>query len=130
MYFVTSWKAARRRLSVRREYQTGGRVSESQAAYALCYSCHDRSSVLADESFSGHRLHVVNERTPCSVCHDPHGIDSMTGSIVNNTHLMNFDLSVVQPLPATGILEYTNNGFQSGACTLTRHGNEHNNTSY
>jgi predicted CXXCH cytochrome family protein len=113
-----------------RQYQTGDRVSESQAAYALCYSCHDRSSILADESFSGHRLHVVTERTPCSVCHDPHGIDSMTGSVVNNTHLMNFDLSVVQPLPTTGILEYTDNGFQSGTCTLSCHGNEHNNTSY
>jgi predicted CXXCH cytochrome family protein len=121
---------SRHRYLLSREYQTDDFISESQAAYALCYSCHDRSSILANESFPGHRQHIVNERTPCSVCHDAHGIDSMIGNSVNNANLINFDMSVVQPLSSSGVLEYISSGPQSGSCSLRCHNRDHDNQEY
>ena len=41
-------------------YETRDPVTESQQAYALCYKCHLRRSILADESFS----RVVNTLSP------------------------------------------------------------------
>ncbi|MCR4336973.1 MAG: hypothetical protein NUV91_04120, partial [Candidatus Omnitrophica bacterium] len=61
---------------------------ENANSYALCYKCHDRNSILNNESFSEHQRHIRDERTPCSVCHDPHGVGSVN-------HLINFDLNVV-----------------------------------
>jgi predicted CXXCH cytochrome family protein len=121
---------SRHRHLLSREYRTGDNISESQAAYSLCYSCHDRSSLLANESFAGHRQHIVNERISCAVCHDAHGIDSMIGNSVNNANLINFDMSVVQPLPSSGVLEYTSSGPQSGSCTLRCHNRDHDNMAY
>jgi hypothetical protein len=80
-----------------RNYITDDFTEENASNYALCYKCHERSSILNDESFPGHRSHVVDERTPCSACHDPHGISSTQGNAVNNSNLINFDLSIVQP---------------------------------
>src|SRR6185369_9861027 len=57
-------------------YQTTDKTSESATAYALCYRCHDRSSILGNQSFSSHKKHIVDLKTPCSVCHDAHGISS------------------------------------------------------
>lgn len=36
-------------------------TAESDAAYALCYSCHDRNSVLGNESFRLHRQHITGQ---------------------------------------------------------------------
>lgn len=112
------------------EYQTGDFVTESPTAYALCYTCHDRASILSDESFPGHRRHVVEQRTPCSVCHDAHGIDGNQGNGANNAHLINFDLSVVERLPSNGALEYTTLGAESGRCSLRCHGKDHDMQEY
>jgi len=108
-----------------RQYTTGDNVSESSQAYALCYGCHSRAGILADQSFREHDKHVREERAPCSVCHDPHGIDSAEGNPVNNAHLTNFDASVVQPDPQTGRLEYRSTGVRSGECYLRCHGENH-----
>ncbi|GAB4321318.1 MAG: cytochrome c3 family protein [Candidatus Sumerlaeia bacterium] len=107
------------------QYQTGSSVSESPTAYALCYRCHSRTSILGNQSFDEHRRHIVNKRTPCSVCHDAHGIDFGQGNAVNNAHLVNFDVSVVQPDPRTGRLEYISTGPRSGQCYLRCHGENH-----
>ncbi|GBD99316.1 cytochrome c nitrite reductase pentaheme subunit [bacterium BMS3Abin07] len=48
-------------------------VAESPSAYRLCYSCHDRNSILGDESFKAHKRHIVYSETPCIACHDAHG---------------------------------------------------------
>ncbi|MCB9839034.1 MAG: hypothetical protein H6813_06820 [Phycisphaeraceae bacterium] len=106
-------------------YTTTDFTSESAEAYALCYLCHDRNSILNDESFSDHRKHIVEKRTPCSACHDAHGISSLQGSETNNSHLINFDTSIVFPDPSTNRLEFRSLGFQRGECYLTCHNTQH-----
>lgn len=108
-------------------YDTEDFTVESPQSYALCYQCHDRSSILGDRSFSLHNLHIVGERTPCSACHDAHGISSTQGNSRNNSSLINFDRSIVQP--ASGALgtriTYEDTGQLSGNCTLVCHGVTH-----
>ncbi len=106
-------------------YETADRTSESAAAYALCYRCHDRASILDGASFPGHRKHIVEERTSCAACHDSHGISSSQGNSVNNSNLINFDTSVVLPDPVTGRLEFRDGGLFSGECFLSCHGVAH-----
>jgi predicted CXXCH cytochrome family protein len=111
-------------------YATTDNTPESAATYALCYRCHDRTSILNNESFSGHSLHVQQQNTPCSVCHDAHGISSTQGTAANHAHLMNFDTSVVFPDPLTGRIEYRSLGPRTGECTLSCHGVAHSPKQY
>jgi hypothetical protein len=112
-----------------RNYETADFTTESPNAYELCYQCHDRTSILGDESFPLHRVHVVNGRSTCSSCHAPHGVP---GSRANHTHLINFDRSIVRPVTgaAGGPVEFTDTGRFSGTCTLTCHGVNHVRFSY
>lgn len=103
--------------------------SESAAAYALCYRCHDRSSILGDRSFRYHKKHIQDKRTPCIACHDAHGIPSNQGNTTNNAHLINFATNIVSP-NAAGQLNYTSTGAFRGTCNLRCHGENHNNTNY
>jgi len=114
-------------------YETGDFVTESPQAYALCYRCHSRASILADESFPLHSQHIVRGRASCAACHDAHGISRLqAGGRSDHTNLINFDLSVVQP--ASGGLgnriEYKDLGPRRGSCTLTCHGVVHVNFQY
>jgi len=102
---------------------------ESFNAYALCYKCHSRTSILADESFKatdaqgrprGHRFHIVDQRTACTTCHDSHGVQQ-------NKNLINFNLAYVSP-SATGQLQYTSLGGGNASCSLTCHGKNHDRT--
>ncbi len=104
-----------------RNYDTDDYTTESAQAYALCYECHSRESILNDESFSRHRRHIVDLQTPCSVCHDPHGVQ---GSSRRHSSLINFDLSVVRSASGRGV-EYVDTGRMSGTCTMTCHGFQH-----
>jgi hypothetical protein len=111
------------------QYDTIDGSPESSAAYALCYRCHERSSILSNQSFA-HSKHVVDQRTTCSVCHDGHGVAAGQGSSTSNAHLINFDISVVTPDPVTGRLEYRSTGPQTGECFLSCHGSAHSPRSY
>lgn len=55
-----------------REYrrQDGPEVED---AYSLCYGCHNRQSILGDESFQLHKQHIVSQETSCATCHSAHG---------------------------------------------------------
>lgn len=110
-------------------YETLDNTTESQSSYALCYKCHDRDSILSDESFSSHRLHIVDERTSCNTCHDPHGVSNIQGNTLNNRSLINFDISVVKP-NSTGNLRYESTGRFSGTCYLKCHNSDHGPKSY
>ncbi|MEW8030159.1 MAG: cytochrome c3 family protein [Candidatus Thiodiazotropha sp.] len=111
------------------QYETLDNTPESPAAYALCYKCHDRNSILNDESFTTHRLHIADERTPCNACHDPHGVSATQGNSLNNTDLINFDISIVQP-NSMGNLRFESTGKFSGNCYLMCHGSDHAPQSY
>lgn len=112
-----------------RNYVTLDNTPESAAAYALCYGCHSRDSILSDESFAEHRTHVEDEQTPCNACHDPHGISNTQGTATNNAHLINFDTSIVFP-NSRSLLQFSDNGERKGSCDLMCHGEEHDNFEY
>lgn len=109
-------------------YITDDYTTESPASYALCYTCHNRSILLDDVNFK-HRKHIVDERAPCSACHDPHGVSFMQGNSQHNSHLINFDLAIILP-DSTGRLEYNDLGRFRGECFLNCHGKIHNPGSY
>jgi predicted CXXCH cytochrome family protein len=111
-------------------YETADNTPESANAYALCYRCHDRSVMLNSPTFPQHNSHVVNDQTPCSVCHDPHGISSAQGNMTNASHLINFDTTVVTRDPVTQRLEYQRTGTRSGQCFLSCHGVAHSPKAY
>lgn len=95
---------------------------ESAASYALCYKCHSRASILANQSFPGHSNHIVKYQAACTTCHDSHGVAGAPG-------LINFNTAYVTAGPG-GRLNYTSAGVNHANCTLTCHGSVHNNFSY
>jgi len=110
--------------------ETHDGTSESAQVYALCYRCHERTSILTNQSFSKHQLHVQGQRAPCTVCHDSHGISSAQATMLTGAHLINFDTSIVRPDPITKKLAYRSTGPRSGQCFLLCHGKVHSGTSY
>jgi predicted CXXCH cytochrome family protein len=108
-------------------YDTEDFTVESPQSYALCYRCHDRASILGDQSFPFHNSHIVRGRAPCSACHDAHGISRSQGNSSSNSSLINFDRTIVQPAGG-GLgprIEFVDTGQFSGSCTLTCHGVAH-----
>lgn len=111
-----------------REYQVGDPAPESFQSYALCYKCHNRTSLMTDGNGFPHRRHVVEGQASCAVCHDAHGSR-------RNTRLINFMVSartgnrVVSPSSA-GRLEFVDFGHGRGQCSLTCHRADHNARNY
>ncbi len=108
-------------------YTTADTASESANAYALCYRCHSRTSLLEDDSFEKHKKHI--EMGSCSNCHDPHGISSGQGSTVNHSHLINFNVDTVFP-NKDGKLEFVDTGNLKGECSLKCHNKNHKQADY
>ena len=105
-------------------YSTRDGGLESAVAYGICYRCHDRSSILADRSFSEHRSHVVgpDSQTSCHTCHDSHGSR-------HSPHLIEFNPTVVSPT-RRGMVRYRQTKALNGECYLTCHGVEHDPARY
>ncbi len=111
-------------------YEQGDARPESARAYALCYRCHERSSILGNESFPLHALHIQGRPgtsgtgTSCFTCHDAHGS-------TRYQYLIRFNEEVVEPA-VSGKLEFSARGVasRSGSCTLNCHGREHDRESY
>lgn len=121
--------ASRFRYILKENYETGDNVTESPQAYALCYSCHNRASILGNESFRYHSLHIngksgFNSGTSCYTCHNSHGSTEYK-------YLIKFNRSVVFP-NSKGLLKYVEKGSAkfSGECYLSCHGVDHNPKSY
>jgi predicted CXXCH cytochrome family protein len=108
-------------------YDTVVRMDESPAAFALCYSCHDRTNLMQDNSFM-HDDHVREFRYSCHVCHDGHGLAGTSPSLPGNS-LVNFRSDVVTPTIG-GVLRYTRSSPGNGSCTLRCHGVIHINETY
>ncbi len=102
-----------------RQYQTADLTPESPASYALCYKCHDRDVLLSGQSPFPHRAHVVVQNTPCSACHDAHGISMRAGNDRENAHLVSFDLAIVGA--RQGPPRYETAGPGHGSCNVTCH---------
>lgn len=105
-------------------YETADYTMETVENYALCYSCHSRTSILNDESFGYHFKHIVEENSPCNACHDPHGISSTQGTATNHSHLINFDLNIVSN-SGLSVVQFVDTGYESGYCLLRCHGKGH-----
>ena len=111
-------------------------TNESAAAYALCYKCHDRASILNQNSVGSFPLHWYhidvssNVHAPCNTCHDPHGISSTQGSVLSNSRLINFNSAVVTASPGNGAARWERVGTAGGRCYLTCHGINHNPWTY
>ena len=111
-------------------YQMEDGRSESDYAYSLCYQCHDRTSILNNESFAFHSLHIQGNRssgqagTSCMTCHDAHGSSS-------SPYLIRFNEIVVRP-NAEYKLQYEQIGVSArhGKCSLNCHGVEHKERAY
>ncbi|MFH1851502.1 MAG: cytochrome c3 family protein [Candidatus Neomarinimicrobiota bacterium] len=90
---------------------------ESATIYELCYRCHDRNSILGNQSFIRHRLHVETNQTSCTTCHDPHGS-------YNNSRLINFNPDYVTAGSGGQIL-FDDANPRKLRCYLTCHGEIH-----
>ncbi len=105
-----------------RNYNTQDFVPESESQYALCYKCHNRDSILNDESFPFHNEHIVGESASCFTCHNSHGSQ-------RNSHLIKFDEEpdpFVMRASSSGRFEFVDKGECSGSCFLNCHGADHN----
>lgn len=100
------------------EYRTDD-GPEDPRRYELCYMCHDRRSILGDESFIRHNLHVVQQGTSCFTCHGSHGSR-------DNPRLIEFNTVVVEPSPTSGGPDYVPGVAGSPMCYLSCHGIDHN----
>lgn len=120
-----------KRLLERRFDLTDG-STESAQAYALCYKCHDRASVIANRSFTEHNLHIVGINASCTTCHDPHGISALAGgNVTNNGHLINFNKAEVTAVGGVANTpRYEDTGAYHGRCYLTCHNKIHNPLTY
>lgn len=96
--------------------------AEGPLQYALCYGCHRRNSILGNESFQFHNLHIVFVGASCRTCHNSHGS-------AQYTHLIDFETSSVRP-SKSGRLEFIDLGRRAGECFLTCHGKNHDPIEY
>ena len=120
---------SRYRFILKDNFDADDNVVESPQAYALCYRCHARTSILANESFRYHSLHIVgknsmNRGTSCFTCHNSHGSTEYK-------YLIRFNRNVVSP-NSKGVLKFVEKGSGkfSGECYLSCHGVDHNPKSY
>jgi predicted CXXCH cytochrome family protein len=90
---------------------------EGPFQYELCYSCHRRSSILSNEGFQLHGLHISTVGTSCRTCHNPMGSTQYT-------HLINFNRASVMPSNNMQ-LGYIDLGNRAGQCFLNCHGKDH-----
>jgi predicted CXXCH cytochrome family protein len=110
-------------------YDTDPRADESPQAYQFCYGCHDRSSILDNESFSLHEEHIIGDPlrgisgTSCFTCHASHSSE-------RNPYLIKFNPEVVSGTAIGNRIEFLSIGEHSGRCYLTCHGHEHDAAEY
>ena len=95
---------------------------EGPYQYELCYSCHRRESIIANESFFYHDLHISVVGASCRTCHNPHGSTQYT-------HLIDFNNLNISP-SIKGFVDFRDLGKKAGECFLNCHGKEHNPASY
>lgn len=106
-----------------RNYNAASVVTESPTEFAMCYKCHDRTTLTVDVAGKfPHAKHLNNSISPtsCATCHDAHGSRTQT-RLINFVTLDNLNNPVVTQSGANPI------SFNPAAksCTLMCHGNDH-----
>lgn len=102
---------------------------ESSFQYALCYMCHDRDSILRNDSFRYHSIHIQgnpntgSRGTSCYTCHNSHGS-------TDTKFMIKFNKDVVFPNRSSGQLRFASTGSFSGECYLSCHDVSHNPKKY
>lgn len=115
---------SRHEFLLRGNYDTGIYAEESPLAFELCYGCHDRESILSDESFPLHSLHIQGDPlagtrgTSCFTCHASHGSPS-------DPSLVRFNSDAVAPGGPLRQVQFLQMGERSGECSLSCHGHDH-----
>lgn len=109
-----------------REYRVDGTGGFVPADADLCDKCHDVGSITSDSSDNFEHKKHFEKGVLCGSCHAAHGV---AGGPSNGTaHLINFDLRVVQPF--NGTIQYVQTQPGKGSCTLTCHGEQHDDENY
>jgi predicted CXXCH cytochrome family protein len=105
-------------------------VTESPATFDLCYTCHERNSIMSNRNPSGfpHERHLARGNVACSNCHDAHG-SRISPHLINFMLRDRFGAPVVQP-NRDGRIEFQDLGVFQGQCFLLCHGEEHNPRKY
>ena len=108
---------------LRANYRTDSGQTETTYAYALCYRCHNRTSILSETgSFRYHKKHIVDEKASCRACHNSHGSSQYS-------HLIDFDTTVVSP-NSKRQLNFRDLGSRRGSCSLRCHDEDHDDEPY
>ncbi|NWF75654.1 MAG: cytochrome C [Nitrospirae bacterium] len=95
---------------------------ESEFAYQLCYQCHNRNSILSNESFFYHNLHISIVGASCRTCHNPHGS-------IQYTHLIDLESPSIGHSDS-GNLDFIDLGNKTGQCFLNCHSRNHDPATY
>lgn len=112
-----------------RNYSINDGQPESAFQYDLCYMCHERDSILRNDSFRYHAIHIEGNPdtkslgTSCYTCHNSHGSS-------DNKFLIKFNKDVVYSNVSSGQLKFVSTGTFSGECYLSCHDVSHNPKSY
>lgn len=111
-----------------REFQQNDPSVESYQSYALCYKCHSRSVLLSGQIRFPHDKHLLNAQASCAACHDAHGSRQ-------NIRLINFMLrdttgKVVVSPNQKGVIQFVPTDPGRGYCSLSCHGQEHDQRGY
>jgi predicted CXXCH cytochrome family protein len=99
--------------------------SPSPDPYALCWSCHNVSTIVNDNTFfKEHNKHIIDKQSSCTACHfSPHGVAFV--------ELIRFNpFFVTKSVSANSGPTFADNGDHHGSCTLTCHGEDHGQESY
>lgn len=108
-----------------RNYSIYDGQPESSFQYDLCYMCHERDSILRNDSFRYHAIHILGNPntkslgTSCFTCHNSHGS-------ADNKFMIKFNRDVVFPNVSTGQIRFVSTGTFSGECYLSCHDVSHN----
>lgn len=115
---------------LKENYSIKDKVVETAETYALCYRCHSRTSILGNESFPYHSLHIKGkagafpEGTSCYTCHSSHGSQEYRS-------LIHFNTQVVMPSSKTSQLRFDKpHTSNTGKCFLSCHDVNHEGVEY
>lgn len=111
-----------------RNYNTASAVIESPTEFAMCYKCHDRTTLTVDVAGKfPHAKHLNNSISPtsCATCHDAHGSRTQA-NLINFVTLDTLNNPVVTQ---SGVNPITFNP-AAKSCTLMCHGIDHSPKTY